>query len=169
MRPRKLSRRADRSRSNRSLALELDGLENRLLLSQNPVGYSPYWIRTAYGITTASGANNTTLGSTAADGTWQTIALVEEGNDPYIELDLEGFDSQYPELGSPPNVNVYDELGNAISPALTFEPATVLSGEETEEDMDVEWAHAIAPGANIDIIECNVDTNSVARIADLII
>jgi subtilase family serine protease len=26
---------------------------------------------------------------------------------------------------------------------------------EREESLDVEWAHAIAPGAKIDLVECN--------------
>src|SRR5262249_45395206 len=31
---------------------------------------------------------------------------------------------------------------------------------EVEEALDVEWVHAIAPGASIDLIECNADTTN---------
>ena len=39
-------------------------------------------------------------------------------------------------------------------------PAADPTGHwEAEETLDVEWAHAMAPGAKIDIIEVNDDAN----------
>ncbi len=165
MRPWKSARRPTQPRRKRSLALELDSLEDRLLLSFTPMGYSPSQIRTAYGV------NQIEFGGIKGDGTGQTIAIVDAGNDPYIESDLTYFDSYY-DIQNPPNFTVYNETGTVINPATTLVPATDTS--DSEEDMDVEWAHAIAPGASIDVIECNVDTggtvlgNEFAGIVDLI-
>ena len=167
MRPWKSARRPTQPRRKRSLALELDSLEDRLLLSFTPMGYSPSQIRTAYGV------NQIEFGGIKGDGTGQTIAIVDYGNDPYIESDLTYFDSYYG-IQNPPNFTVYNETGTVINPATTLVPAMDSSGMEGEEDMDVEWAHAIAPGASIDVIECNVDTggtslgNLVDQILDLI-
>ena len=117
--------------------------------------YTPAQIRTVYGI------NN--LG-TDANGTGQTIAIIVPYDDPNIVSDLDTFDQQFGLTEGGPTL--YDQYGAANSPSsfLTVLNQTGASsplpnadptgGWEGEEAMDVEWAHAIAPGAKIDVIEC---------------
>ncbi len=119
------------------------------------VAYPPAQIRSAYGI------NNLTL-----DGTGQTIAIVDAYDDPNIYQSLDTFDAQFGMATAGPT------LYNQYGPASSF--LTVLNQEgqptslpgadpagagndnwEVEEALDVEWAHAIAPGAKIDLVESN--------------
>jgi subtilase family serine protease len=79
----------------------------------------------------------------AADGTGQTIAIVVGGLDPNIANDLAAFD-QASGLPDPPNFwSVYAEA------AQDNECADGMM----ETSLDVEWAHAIAPGANILLVQ----------------
>ena len=113
-----------------------------------PVGYTPQQIRAAYGI------NQITFGSTPGTGTGQTIAIIDPYDDPDIASDVAEFDQLF-DLPSI-NLTVVNQQG-ASSPL----PATDPTGDsEYEEALDVEWAHAIAPGANIVLVECNSNTDS---------
>ncbi|HZT78735.1 MAG TPA: S53 family peptidase [Gemmataceae bacterium] len=96
--------------------------------------YTPAQIKSAYGFTG--------LG----DGSGQTIALVEAFHDPNLAADLAVFDQQYG-LGAPPQFVEIDQNGN--------DPSGLgdNSGWSLETALDVEWAHAIAPGANILVVE----------------
>lgn len=128
--------------------------------------YSVAQIRNAYGLNSLSN-----IGTMAADGTGQTIALVEDGNDPYILSDLDNFD-QAMTLTTTSSATLYQEYGPASSFASVYNqqgqnitdeiadsgsngvpPLNPPGNVQSEETMDVEWAHAIAPGAKIDIIE----------------
>ena len=71
----------------------------------------------------------------------QTIAIVNAYNDPNIASDLAAFESRYG-LSAPPSFTV-DNLGTT----------TTNSGWAVETALDVEWAHAIAPEANIVLVE----------------
>jgi len=115
------------------------------------VVYTPAQIRAAYGFNNLPEVNGVTL-----DGKGQTIAIVVEQNDPTILSDLNAFDAEFNLTGPASSfVTVYDQDGNIIDPMHTSVP-TDLSGEgEYEEANDVEWAHAIAPGASIDVVEAN--------------
>jgi subtilase family serine protease len=110
-------------------------LEVRCLLA----GYAPSQIAGAYGLGSirfTSPAGSTVVG----DGTGQTIAVVELYHDPSIQASLDAFDSKY----------------NLPSLTLTVNN---LAGKQTsdawsgEESLDVEWAHAMAPGAKILVVE----------------
>jgi subtilase family serine protease len=122
-------------RTRRRLRPALDRLDDRCLLS----GLTPAQLTHAYGLdavrfTSLSGA------SVKGDGTGQTIALVEAYHDSTLAGDLRAFDQAY-NLPDPALDLV--NLGGAKS-----NPAWSL-----EESLDVEWAHAIAPGANIVVVE----------------
>ncbi len=137
------------------------------------IGYTPAQIRTAYGINNlGNGANDQPL-----DGTGQTIAIVVAYDDPNIFQDVDSFDQQFGLSNSVPTL--YDEYGAASSFLTVMNQdgqASPLPGQdqgdptatppvppgvwEGEEIMDVEWAHAIAPGAKIDVVECNSDGNA---------
>jgi Subtilase family len=78
------------------------------------------------------------------DGTGQTIAIIDKYYDPNIVNDVNVFDSQF----NLPAINLtIDQLPSAT----TTDPT---GSWENEESLDVEWAHAIAPGANIVVVNC---------------
>jgi hypothetical protein len=80
-------------------------------------------------------------GTVTGNGAGQTIAIVDAYNDPNIASDLAKFDSQYG-LPAPPSF-VVDNLG----------ATTTNAGWALETSLDVEWAHALAPKANIVLVE----------------
>ncbi len=118
------------------------------------VSYSPAQIKAAYGI------NQLT-----ETGAGQTIAIVDAYNDPNIEADLTAFDAAYG-LPAPPSFKVFDQTGQAINPANTAVAMDPLGGWEGEEALDVEWAHAMAPGASIDFVvsNSNLTTDLIAAV-----
>lgn len=156
---RQLSRSRASSRKRR-LTLTVDRLEVREVLSSvsglvaqpmfnlgsmatynsPPSGaYTPAQIRSAYGF------NNISFGSVQGDGTGQTIAIVDAYSDPKIQADLNTFDAQF----GLPNTTVTQVNENGG----TSLPGTDSSGGwELEEALDVEWAHAMAPGAKIVLV-----------------
>jgi hypothetical protein len=118
-------------------SLRLEELESRTLLSV----FAPDQVRHAYGIdqlsfVTAAGHR------IAADGSGQTIAIVDAHHDPNIVSDLHYFDWMF-DLPNPPRFTVATPQGTP----------SVSSGWALETALDVEWAHAIAPGANILLVE----------------
>ena len=130
--------------------------------SGSPVGYTPQQIRTGYGL------NGITFGSLTGDGRGQTIAIVDAYDDPglvdstasnFSTSDLAQFDKQF-KLPDPPSFLKLNENGGTNSlPGTDPAGAGSSSGNwEYEEAMDVEWAHAIAPGANIVLIEADMNS-----------
>ena len=111
-------------------------------------GYSPAQVSKAYGFDTTTFNN----GATAANGSGQTIAIVDAFNDPNVAADLSVFDSQFG-LSAPPSLRVVNQSGGTTLP-------TTDAGWAGEIALDVEWAHAMAPGANILLVEANSDTLS---------
>jgi subtilase family serine protease len=111
-------------------------------------GYTPAQIRAAYGF------NNLSFGSTAADGRGQTIAIIDAYNDPNIASDLAAFDAKFG-IAAPPSFKIVNQSGGTSLPGT--DPS---QGWEGETALDVEWAHAIAPNANILLVEANSATDS---------
>jgi subtilase family serine protease len=108
-------------------------------------GYTPAQITTAYDFNKISfGSGNT------ADGQGQTIAIIDAYNDPRIAADLSVFDTQFG-LSAPPSLKVVNQAGGSTLP--TTDP-----GWAGEISLDVEWAHAVAPGANILLVEATSDS-----------
>jgi hypothetical protein len=158
-------RRATSSQPSLGRALRIEQLESRHLLSLSvagdavpdylayvapdsvaplatagPTGYTPAQIRQAYGFNNISFNN----GTVAGDGTGTTIAIVDAYDDPRIANDLHQFDVQF---GLPdPVLTKVNQNGGSSLPAAN-------AGWITEIALDVEWAHAIAPGANILLVE----------------
>ena len=98
--------------------------------------YSPQEMQTAYGV---SG-----MLSNGYDGKGQTIIIVDAFGSPTIAQDLTTFDKGYG-LPDPPSLTVYSPLGTK-----PFNPNnSTMAGWATETTLDVEWAHAMAPGARI--------------------
>src|SRR5271157_697700 len=109
---------------------------------------TPTQLRHAYGIDQIS---FTSPGGTTVtgDGSGQTIAIVEEGVDPTLGADLTTFD-QYFGIPAPPSFQVVDQNG----------VTTQNDGIVGEASLDVEWAHAIAPGASIIVYNAAYDPNN---------
>ncbi len=109
-------------------------------------GLSPAQIKSAYGF------NGITFGSTPGDGKGTTIAIVDAYNDPNITSDLSTFDSQF-SLTAPPTFKVVNQTGGTSLPRND-------RGWASEIALDVEWAHAIAPGADILLVEAKSASTS---------
>jgi subtilase family serine protease len=121
----------------------LDQLDERCLLSFMS-GLSPAQLTGAYGLDAIT--FGTGSGAIKGDGTGQVIALIEAYHDPYIASDLQTFDRAF-DLPAPPRLIVANQAGDVTNP-----------GWALEESMDVEWAHAIAPGADILVVEAHSQT-----------
>ena len=99
------------------------------LWATSPTGYSPAQIRHAYGFDKITGT-----------GAGQTIAIVDAYGSPSLASDLNAFCNTF---GLPQaTLNVYYPQGTP--------PAN--SGWALETSLDVQWAHAIAPGAKIAVV-----------------
>ena len=106
-------------------------------VSTDPTGLTPQDIRNAYGIDLISFSGGTVSGT----GAGETIAIVDAFNDPNIASDLANFDEEFG-ISAPPSFTI-DNLG----------ATTTDAGWALETSLDVEWAHAIAPLANIILVE----------------
>jgi subtilase family serine protease len=97
-------------------------------------GYTPTSIQTAY--------NLTGLYNEGYDGTGQTIAIVDWCGSFTIQSDANKFSAKFglPKLTS-------------SNFAITYTaPSECIAYDQVEINLDVEWAHAIAPGANINLV-----------------
>jgi hypothetical protein len=110
-------------------------------------GYTPSQIRHAYGFDQITFAN----GTIAGDGSGQTIAIVNAYDHPNIVSDLHNFDATFG-LPDPSFTKVVQLVGGRAP--------RVSAGWSLETALDVEWAHAIAPGANILLVEANTSSLS---------
>ena len=111
----------------------------------SPTGLSPATIKTAYNFPTSS---------TAGAGT--TIAIVDAYNDPNAESDLNVFSSQF---GLPACTTANGCFQKVNQTGGTKYPRT-NSGWALEISLDIEWAHAIAPGAKILLVEASSNSFS---------
>lgn len=123
----------------RRLRPEFDSLDSRRLLS----GFTPLQIQTAYGLSNVA-VSTSTGGSVAGDGSGQTIAIIGAFHNPTIQSDLDVFNSEY---GLPRTTVTVVNLG-------TSETHSTWASESA---MDVQWAHALAPGASIVLVEAASD------------
>jgi subtilase family serine protease len=105
---------------------------------------SPQEIQNAYGLTALLNAGLT--------GAGQTIVIIDSFGSPTIAQDLQAFDAGYG-LPDPPSFTVLAPLGTV--PFDPSDPAQV--GWAFETTLDVEWAHAMAPGANIVLLTSPVN------------
>ena len=109
-----------------------------------PVGATPAQIAHAYSFDAISFG-----GGIRGDGTGQTIAIVDAYNQPNVVADLNAFDAQFG-LADPPSFRVVAQDGSANLP-----PVASRNNWGIETSMDVEWAHALAPGASLLLVEAN--------------
>lgn len=78
-------------------------------------------------------------------GTGQTVVIVDAFGSPTLRQDLATFSSTF---GLPaPNLNVFYPSGKP-----TYNGSANQQGWAEETSLDVQWAHAVAPGATIDLV-----------------
>ncbi len=119
--------------------------------SPTPFGLSPAQIKAAYSWPTKLTA-----------GSGQTIAIVDAHDNPAVESDLAVFDRQY---GLPDCTTANGCFTKVDSSGGTNYPP-YNKGWEFEIEIDVQWAHAIAPGAKILLVEAktaNIDAMLAAE------
>jgi hypothetical protein len=119
------------------------------LPSSSPQGFTPQQIQHAYGFDRVR-----LLGGVQGDGTGQTIAIVDAYNDPNITSDLKAFDTQFG-LPDAPSFQVIAQDGSNNLPGVDPRTNPLQASWESEESLDVEWAHAMAPGASLILVEAN--------------
>jgi hypothetical protein len=93
------------------------------------------------------------LYSNGLTGKGKTIVIVDSFGSPTIQNDLATFDQAYG-LPAPPSLKVIAPEG-AIPP-FDGSAGSVQSNWGVETSLDVEYAHAMAPGANILLVETPV-------------
>ncbi len=106
--------------------------------------YSPLQLEKAY--------DTPSLYKQHLTGSGETIALIDSFGSPTITSDLARFDAAYG-LPAPPSFKIITPVG-AIPPYNPNNPTRVGWAEETS--LDVEYSHAMAPGANILLVETPV-------------
>jgi subtilase family serine protease len=85
------------------------------------------------------------------DGAGQTIVIVDSFGSPTITGDLKAFDAQFG-LPAPPSLQIIHPAG----PIPAYRPGSTRGGWAAETTLDVEWSHAMAPGASILLVETPV-------------
>lgn len=146
--------------SSRKFRPQLEALEDRAVPTVIP---SPAALQDAYGIDKIRfGAGNV-----VGNGAGQTIALVVVGADSSIVSDLQSFDNG---PFGPQETGLLNTFGSydvphpgsakpwfAVESDPNFPPGTYTQAQIAKHDLetaeDVEWAHAIAPMANILLVE----------------
>ena len=108
--------------------------------------YVPAQVQTAY--------DEQSLFDSGITGAGQTIVIVDAFGSPTIQADLATFDATF-NLPAPPSFKIIQPAGKV--PAWDPTDANDDVGWAGETTLDVEWAHTIAPGANILLVETPVD------------
>jgi subtilisin-like proprotein convertase family protein len=132
----------------------------------SPVGLIPSQVRHAYGF------DQIFFGSVMGDGSGQTIAIIDAYDDPqlvsrnsdpdvnndpaFLASDLHQFDVQF---GLPEPAGFFKKVNqNGGTTYPSTDPAGPSQNNGSwalEEALDVEWAHSMAPMANILLVEAN--------------
>ena len=102
------------------------------------------------------------------EGQGQTIVIVDAFGSPTIREDLARFDEDFG-LPAPPSFQVIQPEGPV--PSCGFDPfgASDCYGWGTETSLDVEWAHTMAPEANIVLVETPTsETEGVQGFPDIV-
>ncbi len=140
------------------LRLFFEELEDRRLLTGTTTSvitqtaltppYYPPAILAAYGVNQIPSYNGTAI--TGAGETIAIMATATTKTAAQLSSDLHTFDTNANiNLPDPPSVTVVEapvENAGGIAQQVDNE------GSDIEEDMDIEWAHVMAPGANIEVV-----------------
>src|SRR2546425_13349590 len=128
----------------------------------NIVCYSPKFIKKAYGFPSTA----------TLDGSGQTMVIVDAFGSPTIAADLARFDTMFG-IPPPPSFTIF--CGNSPTP---LDPSTCPTvnifnsnphgsfGWTIETSLDVEYAHAMAPGANIVLVVAATNSGNAINAAE---
>jgi subtilase family serine protease len=122
--------------------------------SQKIICYGPSFVRTAYNFPSSS----------VLDGSGQTILIVDAFGSPTIAADLALFDAVF-KIPAPPSFTILCPEGGC--PA--FDPSDTHHDEigwTVETSLDVEYAHAMAPGANIVLVVASTSSGNAINSAE---
>ena len=108
--------------------------------------YQPSQVQAAY--------NLGPLFSKGITGKGQTIVIVDSYGSPTVRHDLGVFDKTF-HLPSPPSLKVIQPAGRVAK----YRPTSNREGWAGETELDVEWSHAMAPDANILLVETPTSEN----------
>ncbi|MCW2907387.1 MAG: hypothetical protein JWL68_2176 [Actinomycetia bacterium] len=108
--------------------------------------YQPAQVRAAY--------NLGPLTARGITGKGQTIVIVDSYGSPTVRHDLSVFDKRF-HLPGPPSLRVIQPAGRVPK----YRPTSNREGWAGETALDVEWSHAMAPGANILVVETPTSEN----------
>ena len=116
------------------------------------VCYAPNFIRTAYNF------------PSSLDGTGQTILIVDAFGSPTVRQDLATFDARFG-VPDPPSFTILCPAGGCP----TFDPSDTHHDEigwSIETSLDVQYAHAMAPGANIVLVVSSTSSGNAINAAE---
>jgi len=134
-------------------------------------GYeTPASLACHYGLVSTTESPNCNPNSTTVNpsGGSNTIAIVDAYDDPEAPSDLAYFSAQF---GLPFSVSQFQVVwANTLNSTCSFYgvPVDFTGGWEVEESLDIEWAHAMAPGATLYLVEACSDYNSDLQQAVLV-
>jgi subtilase family serine protease len=119
--------------------------------------YQPAQLQTAY--------DEQPLFNRGITGKGQTIVIVDSFGSPTIRSDLRAFDNAFG-LPAPPSFRIIQPAGRV--PRYNGNDGTQL-GWAGETTLDVDWAHAMAPGARILLVETPVpETTGLAGMPQIV-
>jgi len=128
----------------------------------NIVCYSPSFVKKAYEFSSTS----------TLDGSGQTIVIVDAFGSPTIASDLALFDTRFG-IAAPPSFTIF--CGNSPTPLdpstcpvvnINVNPKHDEFGWTIETSLDVEYAHAMAPGANIVLVVASTSSGNAINDAE---
>ncbi|HWE92329.1 MAG TPA: hypothetical protein VG269_00005 [Tepidisphaeraceae bacterium] len=130
-------------------------------------GLTPAQVRGAYGVPGIS------FNGVAGDGTGETIAIIDAYDDPNALGDLNAFSSHFnlPDFDSGTGTPTFTKLnqsgGTALPGTDPAGPYSSTGGSDwaQETSLDIEWAHAIAPEANIALYEATNSSSLFSAVA----
>ena len=124
--------------------LQADAPAQRLFTCQvglsSSVCYDPFQMRHAYGVDGVIAAGY--------DGSGQSIVVIDAFQSPTLQTDVDAFSANY---GLSPSAAFLTQIApDGLTP---FDPTSSnMVGWSGEITLDVEWAHAIAPGAKVVLV-----------------
>jgi subtilase family serine protease len=118
-----------------------------------PCGYQPAELQTAYGLNS--------LFEAGLDGSGEAIVIVDAYGSETIAQDADAFSFIY----GLPRINS-ENFQIVKAPGLVNNPKGTARSWNIETTLDVEWAHAMAPGAKIVLVTA-VDRGSLAEAMNL--
>ena len=122
--------------------------------AQSIAGLTPTQIRAAYDLPPLNHLNSPGA-LRGITGKGETIVIVDSFGSPTIAADLAHFDKRFG-VPAPPSLRVIQPTGT-VPPF--HDSNSNRDGWAAETTLDVEWAHAIAPGASILLVETPTSEN----------